>query len=124
MNKIILIGRLTKEPEIKELNNNKYLKNSIAVQRDIKNKNGEYETDFFNFTVWNKVAEYLHNYSKKGDLVSLIGKLQNRNYEKDGQKIFNDEIVVNEIKVLTYHSKEKASEEIVKENNEEIEFLD
>ena len=129
MNKIILIGRIVRDCELNELNEKKYLKNSIAVQREIKNKEGNYDTDFFNFTVWNKQAEYLHNYCKKGDLISVIGRLQNRSYEKDGQKINVNEILVNEIKILTPHYKEKSNEELNQEvadklGDDVIEFLD
>ena len=129
MNKIILIGRIVRDCELNELNEKKYLKNSIAVQREIKNKEGIYDTDFFNFTVWNKQAEYLQNYCKKGDLISVIGRLQNRSYEKDGQKVFTNEIMVNEIKILTPHYKEKSNEELNQEvadklGDDVIEFLD
>ena len=71
----------------------------------------------------------MHNYCKKGDLISVIGRLQNRSYEKDGQKINVNEILVNEIKILTPHYKEKSNEELNQEvadklGDDVIEFLD
>lgn len=129
MNKIILIGRVVRESELQKINDSIYLKNTIAVQRDFKNKDGNYDTDFFNFTIWGKQAEYLQKYCNKGDMISIIGKLLNRTYEKDGKKVTTNDIQVEEIKILTYHSKDKNNEELnrqVAENlgDDVVEFLD
>lgn len=85
---------------MKTLNDKKCLSNSIAVGRNFKNKNGEYETDFFNFTVWGNQAEYLHNYCKKGDRIALVGKLLNTNYEKNGETIYSNSIQVESVEIL------------------------
>ena len=125
MNRVILIGRITKDCEVKYFNDSKYLRNSIAVQRDVKNKNGVYEVDFFNFIVWGNTAEYLQKYCKKGDMISIDGKLQNNSFEKDGQRITTNEIYALEIKILTRHHKQETPEETSKINdNNAIEFLD
>lgn len=100
MNKIILSGNLCKEIEVKYYNDRKNVKNSIAVRRDFKNKNNEYDTDFFNFTVWGKQAEYIDTYGSKGDKVLICGKLLNNNYEKDGKTIYSNDIQVESIELI------------------------
>lgn len=128
MNKIILIGRIVKDLELTTINDKVMLKNTIAVQREIKNKDGIYDTDFFNFTVWENKAKYLQNYCTKGDMISICGKLQNRTYEKDGEKRTINEIFVEEVKILTYHKKENddnIKQQIAnKLGDDVIEFLD
>ena len=70
MNKIILCGRITKDIELKYYNDKHFAKNTIAVNRDYKNKEGNYDADFHNFTVWGNQAEFLEKYAKKGSIVS------------------------------------------------------
>lgn len=105
MNKIILIGRMTKDPEIKHLEEvDKYICNfTVAVNRRIKNSNGTFDADFIPVTVWGKTAENTAKYMKKGSLVSVVGRLQIRSYNnKDGIKKYVTEVVGEEVQFLEY----------------------
>ena len=87
MNKIFLIGRLTKDIEVRFTQNEKKIGNfTLAVNREYKNADGEYETDFINCLLFTNV-DTVEKYTKKGDLISVMGRLQNRSYEdKEGKK--------------------------------------
>lgn len=116
MNKIMVSGRLTKDGETRSTESGKHVySGSIAVNRKFKNKDGEYETDFFNFVYWNindKFSEYL----KKGKPVIIEGYLQNRNYEaQDGTKRYVTEIIAERIELtgdIKKQEKEKSEESI------------
>ena len=103
MNKIILIGNLTKDPELTETpNGSSVCRFAIAVTRDYKNNEGNRETDFFNITVWGVRGENCGKYLKKGNKVAVVGSLQNRTYEdKDGIKRTATDVVANEVEFLT-----------------------
>lgn len=103
MNKVILIGNLTRDPELSETPNGVAVcKFAIAVSRDYVNSDGARETDFFNITVWRGRAETCGKYLKKGNKVAVIGSLQNRSYEdKDGIKRNVTDVVANEVEFLT-----------------------
>lgn len=121
MNFTILIGRITKVPELNEVQANGKLtsvtKNTIAVKRPFKNSNGEYESDFFDFTLWGSTAEFLVNYAEKGSVIVLKGRIQNRK--------FNDktitEIVGENVEILSTPAssvaKPKEQASVVKETN-------
>ena len=105
-----MIGRLTKDNEVKYYNDRKYLKNTIAVRRDFKNKEGKYDSDFFTFTTWGSQAEYLEKYSGKGTMIAICGKILNNNYEKeDGTKIFSNDIQVENIMILQQRNMQETS---------------
>lgn len=97
MNKIELLGRLSKDPEIRYTQNNIPVASfSLAVSRRFAKEN-ETNVDFFNCTAWNKTAEIISKYVKKGQQIAVIGRLQNRNYEDNqGRKHYVTEIVVEE----------------------------
>ena len=103
MNKVILIGNLTRDPELSQTNSNVSLcRFSIAVSRDYANSDGTKETDFFNVTVWRGRAETCGKYLKKGNKVCVVGSLQNRSYEgQDGIKRTVTDIVASEVEFLT-----------------------
>ena len=102
MNKWIGMGRLTKAPEIRYTNNSKVVTQfDVAVNRDFKNANGEYEADFFHVVMWGKVAELAGNSLDKGHRVLLEGRLQNRSYEaKDGTKRYVTEIIADKMEFI------------------------
>lgn len=109
MNKIIMVGNTTKETDTKE----KIAKTSIAVKRDFKNANGEYESDFFDLVAFQHQAEYMTKYVHKGDKIAIAGKLQTRQYEaQDGTKRKVYEIVVESIENLSPKATETKQEEI------------
>lgn len=100
MNKIILTGNICKDIETKYYNDKKYIKNTIAVRRDYKNKEGNYDSDFLNFTIWGAQAEFVEKFAHKGDKIMICGKLLNNNYEKDGQMVYSHDIQVENIELL------------------------
>lgn len=99
LNSISLAGRLTADPELKTLSNgNAALNFCLAVQRDYKNANGEYDTDFINCCAFGKTAEFAAKYFNKGSFMILSGRLQIRKYTaNDGTKRTAAEIIVNNI---------------------------
>ena len=103
MNKVILVGNLTRDPELAETPNGVAVcRFSIAVSRDYANSEGNRETDFFNVTVWSGRAEVCGKYLKKGNKVAIVGSIQTRSYEdKDGIKRTVADIVANEVEFLT-----------------------
>lgn len=94
INNVVLVGRLTHKADLKFTTNGKnYTQFSIAVQRKFKNQSDEYEADFISCTLWGKAAENFTKFTRKGSLVGVEGRLQTRNYEKDGRKIYITEVI-------------------------------
>lgn len=102
MNHIVLIGRLTRDPELRYTPNGVAVANfDLAVDRPVPNQQRERETDFIRIVVWQKQAEHCANYLKKGRLVAVEGRLQIRSYEtQDGQKRRVAEVVANQVQFL------------------------
>ena len=103
MNKVILVGNLTRDPELTETSTGiAVCRFAIAVSRDYANAEGNRETDFFNITVWRGRAENCGKYLKKGNKVAIVGSLQTRSYEdKDGIKRNVTDVVASEVEFLT-----------------------
>ena len=101
-NKITLIGRLTKDPELRTTPTGRNVcQFSVAVSRNFTNANGEREADFINCVVWDKQAENLVKYQKKGNQIAVEGRIQTRNYDdKDGKKVYVTEILASNISFL------------------------
>ena len=102
MNKALLIGRLTRDPELRATSTGRNVcQFSIAVNRNFTNANGEREADFINCVVWDKQAENLVKYQKKGNQIAVDGRIQTRNYEdKDGKRVYVTEILASNISFL------------------------
>ncbi|MDB5085858.1 MAG: ssb [Bacilli bacterium] len=102
LNRIILIGRLTADPELRYTNSGTAVASfSLAVDRPRPNQNGERETDFINIVVWQKQAELCAQYLKKGRLAAVDGRLQIRSYDnKEGQKVRVAEVVAESVRFL------------------------
>lgn len=102
MNRVCLIGRLTKNTELRATPNGTYTtSNTIAVNRNFKNANGEYDADFINIVAWRNTAEFLCKYAKKGSLVGCDGRIQTRTYEDtDGKKVYVTEVLVEQVDLL------------------------
>lgn len=100
MNKVILIGRLTRDPEISYSqgeNQTAIARFSLAVDRRYK-REGEPEADFFNCTVFGKLAEVAERYMHKGIKIAAVGRIQNDNYiNRDGQQVYSVRVIVDEI---------------------------
>ena len=112
MNKVILVGNLTRDPELSETPSGiAVCRFSIAVSRDYANSDGSRDTDFFNVTVWRGRAENCGKYLKKGNKVAVVGSLQNRSYEdKDGIKRNVTDVVANEVEFLTPRSAQNSDD--------------
>lgn len=97
LNKVILIGRLTADPELKQTNNGTMVTSfTIAVDRRT-GKDGEKTADFINIVAWRTTAEFICRYFNKGSMIAAVGELQQRNYTtKEGEKRSVYEVVVNE----------------------------
>lgn len=122
MNKVILAGRLTKDPELKYTPNGAAVANfTVAVNRRFKNTEGNYEADFINCQAWNKTAEFVAQYFKKGQEIALEGRMQVRSYEKDGERRWATEVVAEQVEFIGSKAKsevESLGEEIVFTDNE------
>ena len=104
LNQSILVGRIVKEPEIRETENGTKVTNlTLAVQRSYKNVEGEYDTDFISCVLWKGIAETTAEYCKKGDLIGVRGRLQNRQigYTTDDTRISTVEVVAERITFLS-----------------------
>lgn len=124
MNKVILVGNLTRKPELASTPNGvSVCKFAIAVSRDYANADGNRETDFFNITTWRGLAENCGKYLDKGNKVGIVGTLQNRSYEdKDGAKRYVTDIIASEVEFLTPKQQEETVS--VKRERPELEKID
>ena len=102
MNKVYLIGNMTREPELAETPSGVAVARfSIAVSRQYQDSNGERQTDFFNCTAWRGLAETIAKYCKKGSQIGLEGRIQTRTYDaKDGTKRYVTEVLVENFYLL------------------------
>ena len=108
LNQTVIVGRLVKDPELKETDAGCKVTNIIlAVPRSFKNSSGEYETDFVACTLWRGIAENTVEYCKKGDLLGVKGRVQSRSYEDEEEKRhFLMEIVAEKVTFLSSKNKE------------------
>lgn len=110
MNTVIMIGRLTRDPELRYIasTGNAVTRFSIAVDRAFATKDDKVTADFLNIVVWGKRAETCANYLAKGRMVAVRGRLQNNNYtDKDGVKRYSTEIIAEEVKFIDYGDKKQ-----------------
>lgn len=98
INKVVLVGRLTKDPELRKTQSNASVcQFTLAVNRNYKPENGQQEADFIQCVAWRQSADYLTQYARKGDQVGVDGEVQTRSYESDGKKVYVTEIKVNHL---------------------------
>ena len=101
INNVVLVGRLTKKPELKfTANGTKYTQFSVAVQKKFKSQNGEYESDFISCLMWSTAAENFTKFTNKGSLVGIEGRIQTRSYDKDGKRVSITEVVAENFSLL------------------------
>ena len=98
MNKVILMGRLTKDVEMRQTPNGVSLARfSIAVTRRFKNSNGEYDADFINCVAWRQTGEFIARYFQRGSMIAIVGSIQTRSWDgNDGKKQYATEVIVDE----------------------------
>jgi single-strand DNA-binding protein len=103
INQVTLVGRLTKDPELKTTGDGTPVTQvTLAVSRHFRNNNGEIEADFVSCTLWKKTAENTVEYCRKGSVVGITGRLQTRNYEnREGKKVYVTEVVTEAIRYLS-----------------------
>src|SRR5699024_1227711 len=102
MNRTILVGRLTKDPDLRYTPSGHAVANfNIAVNRPFKNEQGEQEADFIQCVTWRKQAENLANYMKKGNRIGVDGRIQTRSYDNDqGQRVYVTEVLAESVTFL------------------------
>lgn len=105
LNSVVLVGRLTKDPELRYTPNNQAVATfALAVNRPFKSQNGEREVDFINCVIWRQQAENLANWAKKGALIGITGRIQTRNYEnQQGQRVYVTEVVAENFQLLEFN---------------------
>ncbi|WP_163099454.1 single-stranded DNA-binding protein [Peribacillus alkalitolerans] len=102
INQVILVGRLTKDPELRYTPEGKAVSNiTLAVNRNFKNADGDYDADFVHCTIWKRTAENLVQYCQKGSLIGISGRIQTRNYSNpEGKKVYVTEVVAEGVKFI------------------------
>ena len=110
INSIVLVGRLTKEVNLKYTPSNQAVATfTLAVNRNFKSQNGEREADFINCVIWRQQAENLANWAKKGALIAITGSIRTRNYEnQQGQRVYVTEVVADNFQLL--ESKDRGNQ--------------
>ncbi|EAH4437243.1 TPA: single-stranded DNA-binding protein [Listeria monocytogenes] len=118
MNRVILVGRLTKDPDLRYTPAGAAVATfTLAVNRTFTNQQGEREADFINCVVWRKPAENVANFLKKGSMAGVDGRVQTRNYEgNDGKRVYVTEIVAESVQFL--EPKQNAVEGSTPNNNQ------
>lgn len=121
VNQIVLVGRIARAPEVRTSENGKKVSTlTLAVPRNYKNANGEYDTDFLDCTLWSSVAESTSEYCRTGDMIGVKGRIQSRIVESpEGIRKRKTEIVAERVTFLTSNSSRKDNEPDVQEETEE-----
>ncbi|MDN6193644.1 MAG: single-stranded DNA-binding protein, partial [Alkalibacterium sp.] len=102
INNVVLVGRLTRDAELRYTGSGIAVASfTVAVERPYTNAQGERETDFINCVAWRKTAEIISNYTRKGSLVGVTGRMQTRNYtNNEGRKVYITEVVCENFQML------------------------
>lgn len=113
MNKVQLVGRLVKDPEVKFTQNQTQFCNfTIAVDRRFKDKDGNRQADFISCVAWKQTAAFIQKYFKKGSRIGIVGSIQTRTFEdQNGQKRYITEVVVEEAEFVESNNRQEAPEE-------------
>ena len=116
INNVVLIGRLTRDPELRYTPSNVAVTTfSLAVNRNFKNQAGDYEADFISCIMWRQQAENFANWLKKGALVGITGRIQTRSYDnQQGQRVYVTEVVAESFQIL--EKKDNAANNASMEN--------
>lgn len=114
INQLIIVGRLVRDPELKETNNGKKVSNiTLAVNRTQKDSNGEYITDFIDIALWGNLAERTHEYCEKGDVIGIKGSIGSDLDElSDGKKFNRIKVMADKITFITTKHKDLAKDDM------------
>ena len=108
LNKVVLIGRLTKDPDLRYTQSGiATTRFTLAVQRNFKNQAGDYEADFIPIVTWRNQAENCAKYLAKGRLVAVVGRIQTGHYEKDRQRVYTTDVVADEVRFLEFKKEQE-----------------
>lgn len=120
MNKAFLIGRLTRDPELRYSSSNTAVVNfTIAIDRQYTNRDGQRETDFIRVVAYNKQAENISKYVSKGSLVAVDGRIQTGSYDdKDGKRVYTTDIVADRVQFLDTRNSATAAATDTSSNND------
>lgn len=112
LNQVTLVGRLTKDIELKYTNSGTAVTRfTLAVNRNYKNKQGEYDADFIVCQAWSKTAEFLSNHGSKGGRLGVVGRIQTRNYEdQNGNRVYVTEVVTDQVDMIDWADDKKTNE--------------
>lgn len=112
INNVTLVGRLTKDVELKYTPANQAVAQfTLAVNRTFKNANGEREADFINCVIWRQAAENFANWVKKGALIGITGRIQTRNYEnQQGQRVYITDVIADNFQMLESRSQQQGQQ--------------
>lgn len=118
MNKVILVGRLTRDPELRSTTSGFNTANfSVAVQRNFKNKDGNFDADFINCVAFRNQADFVSKYFKKGNMIGLEGRIQSRSYDaNDGTKRYVTEVLVDNVEFVGSKN-DSSNSSYVSDNN-------
>lgn len=124
INNVCLVGRLTRPVDLRYTSNGTAFGSfSLAIDRTYKNQAGEKETDYINCVIWRKPAVNLSNFTSKGSLLGVEGRLQTRSYEnKDGQKVYLTEVLVENFSLLESKAVTEGRQKAPVENVEQVQF--
>ena len=127
INHVVVVGRLTKKPELKfTANGTKYTQLTVATQRNFKNKDGEYEADFINCRLWRTAAENFAKFADKGSLVGIEGRIQTSSYDKDGKTVYITEVLAESFTLLetkaTTEARNNQTQETIEFSEDDLPF--
>ena len=127
INHVVVVGRLTKKPELKfTANGTKYTQFTVATQRNFKNKDGEYEADFINCRLWRTVAENFAKFADKGSLIGIEGRIQTSSYDKDGKTVYITEVLAESFTLLetkaTTEARNNQTQETIEFSEDDLPF--
>jgi single-strand DNA-binding protein len=113
INQVTLVGRLTRDPELRYTPEGTAVSNvTLAVNRNFRNGDGEYTADFVQCTLWKKTAENTVQYCRKGSIVGIVGRIQTRSYEnQDGKKVYVTDVVAETVRFVGTKQAENAKQE-------------
>lgn len=111
INQVTLVGRITKDPELRYTGDGVAVSNfTLALNRNFKNANGGYDTDYVNCNIWRKPAETVANFCLKGSLIGITGRLHSRHYDNsEGKRIYVTEVVAEDIKFISLKNNKNTS---------------
>lgn len=120
LNRVILVGNLTRDPELRYTSNGgvAVTRFTVAINRKFTNQQGEREADFINIVTWRGLAENCGNYLRKGSLVAIEGRIQTRSYEnQEGRTVYVTEVVADDVRFLNTRNRTQTNQNYGNEDN-------